>query len=85
MNVTNWYEYSKPLSSSASSSTFCGGSPRRARMFRMPRARASSRYRSISGRGVLMHVRWAIAVAPCSRWMRSAMSRVRSRVLPPAP
>ena len=32
-----------------------------------------------------MHVRWAIAVMPASRWMWMTMSRVRSRVEPPAP
>ena len=50
------------------------------------RARASARAPRASRRSVaLTQVRCAIAVICCSRWMRSTMPRVFSRVPPPAP
>ena len=62
-----------------------GGSPARARMFSIP---ASWYWRSSDTRSSgwwAMQVRWAMAVMPASRWMWTTMSRVRSRVEPPAP
>jgi hypothetical protein len=40
---------------------------------------------AVSSRVALTHVMCAIAGRPCSRWIRSTMVRVFSRVLPPAP